>query len=158
MSTTSPRATPATRRARGRNRGAATDPREVLGRPDHLVAAFEDGPFASLELADFPRVLVELFERQTGMHFDPRAFAAFERARLFLGWSGAGAVHLPALLAQHQVPLADNPDTRPERLRAGDVPAPGPTPRATRQAAPSRARDAIPPRGGPIDPRDLGDD
>lgn len=155
MSTTSPRAAPATRRARGRHRGAAPDTREVLGQPDHLVGAFEAGPFASLELRDFPRVLVELFERQTGMRFDPRAFAAFERARLFLGWSGAelSAAHK---LQQHL--LADNPDTRPERVNAGDVPAPNPAPRQARAAPPSRARAAIPARVGPIDPHDLGDD
>jgi len=155
MSTTSPRAAPATRRSRGRHRGASPDPREVLGQPDHLVAAFEAGPFASLELADFPRALVELFERQTGMRFDPRAFAAFERARLFLGWAGAelSAAHK---LQQHL--LADNPDTRPERVRAGDVPAPAMAPRPSAPRPASRARDAIPGRAGGIDPRDLGDD
>lgn len=155
MSTTSPRAAAATRRAHSRRRGAAPDPREVLGQPDHLVAAFEDGPFAALELADFPRALVELYERQTGLRFDPRAFAAFERARLFLGWTGA---ELSGALKLRQHVLADNPDTRPERVRAGDVPAPAPAAQRVRAQAPSRARDAIPQRTGGIDPHDLGDD
>lgn len=152
--TTSPRASPATRRTR-RARGAPADPREVLGRPDHLVASFEDGPFAALELRDFPRALVELYERQTGLRFDPRALAAFERARLFLGYEGA---ELTPVLEQARHVLADNPDTRPERVNAGPVPAPSSSPRLQRPATPSRARDAIPARQGPIDPEDLGDD
>lgn len=151
---TSPRAAPATRRTR-RGRASGGDPREVLGQPDHLVAAFEDGPFAALELRDFPRALVELFERQTGLRFDARAMAAFERARLFLGYEGA---ELAPALEQARHVLADNPDTRPERVKAGNVPAPSSSPRLQRPATPSRARDAIPSRTGPIDPEDLGDD
>lgn len=155
MTTTPLRAQPAIRRTRTRGaRGASADPREHLGGRDPLVASFEAGPFANLELQAFPQALVLLFERATGVPFNPAHLAAFERARLFLGWEGA-PISAALELQRHRLEL--NPDDKPERVAAGDVPAPAPPLRQVHRAPSSSARDAVGPRGG-IDPRDLGDE
>lgn len=120
-------------------------------RADALIKAYEQGPFRSAPLPDWPPALVQLFERFSGRKFDPAAFAEYERVRAFLDYAG---VELTGPLRQAQW----LEDTVPERENEPPVKPPGLAARGpSDEVLRERVRNVTRGPGAAYDPSDLGD-
>lgn len=114
------------------------------------MQAFERSDFAYLPLADIPANLIEIAERIAGRPLGAEVVAAVERARLFVGWTGAElTVHQEQARHLH----ADGAPSvaAPSRLLGADRQLPGARP-------PARQADGRLPDVGGINPLDLGQD
>lgn len=129
-----------------------TRPEPRMARTDRLMQAFDDGPFHSHEVAEFPPQLVELVERMSGKRFDPLLFAAYERARTFIDYQG---IPITPQLRARQV-LSDPSLRRADLPPVSSVPEPGRRRSGNSREAARKARHA--PMAGGFDPSDLGDD
>lgn len=138
------------RMRRSRRGQAAPDP--LRGNSDPAVSRYERGPFPGMEPPPWPPLMVQLIETTMGRRFDPVLFAAYERARAYVGYDwelGAEAELARYVLADNRdAPRAHMEHVTSSKMRQGRSVLMG----GARATTAERAAASMAP-----DPRDLGD-